>query len=146
MKIQATLSDEFNPGSLDEPFSTDWIYLTPDEQRTIARFAIDIGEGRALKGKNKPSWVNDNYEKIAGSDGYEEQNYWHYHCGPTWYEETFKGLTVDLRFNPNGMASDECIHYIKKSDTQITIIGYSRRHIPFLASDWGENPFFSCEE
>ncbi|WP_210506806.1 hypothetical protein [Pantoea ananatis] len=146
MKIKATLSDEFNPGFLDKQFSTDWIHLTPDEKKVIAQFAVDLGEGKALKGKNKPSWVDDNFEKISGSDGYEQENYWHYHCGPTWYESTFKGMTVDLKFNPNGMASDQCIHYIKNSDDKITIVGYSRQHIPFLPSDWGDNPFFPVDE
>lgn len=142
MKITATLSDEFLLGEYETNFATDWPFLNPKEQKVIAEFIYAVGNSEPLKGKNKPSWVDDNYEKITGTDGYEEGCYWHYHCGPGWRPSTFKGLTIDLKFNPNGMHSDECIHYIKHNESSITIVGYSRKHIPYLLSDYGNSPFF----
>lgn len=142
MKITAILSDSFLAGKTSTKFATDWVHLSSPEKAVIAQFMVDVGEGKSLVGKNKPSWVDDNHEKIPGTDGYEQESYWHYHCGPGWNTYTFKGYTVDLAFNPNGKASQECIHYFKKSISEIVIVGYSRVHIPFLVSDWGPNPFF----
>ena len=105
----------------------------------------DVANGRSLVGKNKPSWVDDNHEKIPGTDNYEQQNYWHYHCGPTWYPNTFKNHTVNLKFNPSGKHSNECIHYAKDGD-KIIVVGYSREHIPFLPSDYNDNPLFGSDE
>lgn len=124
-------------------FATDWPQLNQNEQGVIANFMISLAKGEPLKGKNKPSWVTDDFEKLSGTDAYEQENYWHYHCGPTWYSATFKGQTVDLKFNPGGMHSEECIHYYKKSDDHIVIVGYSKKHIPFLKPDNPDNPFFS---
>ncbi|EEZ9010101.1 hypothetical protein C2D52_002889, partial [Escherichia coli O57:H16] len=70
---------------------------------------------------------------------------WHYHCGPTWYPNTFKNYTINLNFNPGGMHSNECIHYAK-NDNEIVIVGFSREHIPFLSSDGNNNPLFNDEE
>lgn len=146
MKITATLSDSFLLGQYDTEFATDWPFLDADEQQTIAQFMHDVGNDFALRGKNKPSWVNDDHEKIPGTDDYERQKYWHYHCGPSWYQSTFRGQTLNLKFNPNGMHSLECIHYVRESDDRITIVGYSKNHIPFLTSDDPRNPFFSDDE
>ncbi|ENV9332119.1 hypothetical protein ACV822_004638 [Klebsiella aerogenes] len=143
MKITATLSDAFLDGEYDTEFAADWGYLTSQEQAVIAEFMHNIGNGYALRGKNKPSWVYDDYETIPGTSGYEAENYWHYHCGPTWNNAPFKSQTIDLKFNPGGMQSNECIHYAKVSSTEIVIVGYSRNHIPFLKSEDTLNPFFN---
>lgn len=143
MKITATLSDAFLNGTSNIEFITDWQFLTLEEQTVIAEFMHDIGNGYALRGKNKPSWVDDDHDTIPGTEGYEAENYWHYHCGPSWYPGIFRGQTLDLKFNPGGMHSDECIHYAKTSEQTITIVGYSRKHIPFLKSDNKRNPLFS---
>ncbi|MDJ0030355.1 hypothetical protein [Pantoea ananatis] len=145
MKITAILSPEFIAGNNKTTFAVDWIHLTHDEKKVIADFMKHVGEGVPLKGKNKPSWVNDDFEKLYGTDGYEQQNYWHYHCGPGWKLNTFRTMTIDLAFNPSGMHSYECIHYIKHSQNSITIVGYSRDHKPFPNSDFGKSPFFPDE-
>ncbi|WP_225182172.1 hypothetical protein [Pectobacterium aroidearum] len=146
MKITATFSHLFLQGDGNTPFAVDGPFLTEEERLTIAEFMKDLGEGKPLRGKNKPSWVNDDHEDIPGSEAYKDLNYWHYHCGTTWNEATFKGMTIDLKFNPNGMHSNECIHYIKESDSKITIVGYSREHVPFLSPNDKRNPFFSDDE
>ncbi|WP_225371497.1 hypothetical protein [Klebsiella pneumoniae] len=143
MKITATFSDAFLEGDYDTEFATDWKFLTPEEQAVIAEFMHDVGNGYALRGKNKPSWVYDDYGTIPGTNGYMAENYWHYHCGPTWNSAPFKSQTIDLKFNPGGMQSGECIHYAKISSDSIVIVGYSRKHIPFLKSEDSNNPFFS---
>ncbi len=145
MRITATLSAAFVSGQNNIPFAVDGQNLTQEELRCIKKFEDDLYNDVPLLGKNKPSWVNDNYEKIPGSDNYKDANYWHYHCGPTWRVGTYKGHTVDLAFNPGGMRSNECIHYAKTSDDTITIVGYSRLHIPFPPSDYGDNPLFEVD-
>ncbi len=70
-------------------------------------------EGHLLE-KTSPRGLMITMIKIPGSDNYEQENYWHYHCGPTWYPNTFKNYTINLNFNPSGRHSNECIHYAKK--------------------------------
>ncbi|EKP1132995.1 TPA: hypothetical protein ACYEOW_001175 [Raoultella terrigena] len=140
--IIATLSASFREGTNNSSFCTDWPFLTNDEQRKIAQLVVDLGAGTSLVGKNKPSHVYDDFGKIKGSDGYEECGYWHYHCGITWIPHTYKCHTIALRFNPDGMASDECIHYYKEDEDKIVIVGYSKQHSPFMLSDVPGNPFF----
>ncbi|SLK13589.1 hypothetical protein SAMN03159434_1105 [Enterobacter sp. NFR05] len=145
MKFITRISNSFLTGTSNIPFATDGPNLTDQELKVIQDFLEDVANGRSLVGKNKPSWVDDNYDKIPGSDNYEQENYWHYHCGPTWYPNTFKNHTVDLKFNPGGKHSNECIHYAKDGD-EIVIVGYSRDHIPFLSSDYNDNPLFGSDE
>ncbi|AUO58626.1 TPA: hypothetical protein IF963_001152 [Escherichia coli] len=145
MKFNIRISNSFLHGESNTPFAVDGPFLTDDEIKIIQRFLEDVANGRALVGKNKPSWVDDNHDKIPGSDNYEQENYWHYHCGPTWYPNTFKNYTINLNFNPGGMHSNECIHYAK-NDNEIVIVGFSREHIPFLSSDGNNNPLFNDEE
>lgn len=140
--ITAILSGFFRDGGNNTDFCTDWPFLSVEERKKIAGFVKDLGEGTPVVGKNKPSHVNDNFDKIYGTDGYEQNNYWHYHCGESWLKHTYKAHTVRLKFNPNGQASCECIHYYKESEDKIVIVGYSRNHIPFLLSDIDKNPFF----
>lgn len=141
--ITATLSGFFREGANNSDFCTDWPFLSESEQKKIAQFVVDLGEGKSLIGKNKPSHVDDNYDKIEGADGYEENGYWHYHSGLSWFPHTFKCYTVRLAFNPGGKASRECIHYYKKGADEIVIVGYSKNHIPFMLADDPLNPFFS---
>ena len=145
MKFSVRISDGFIQGTSNIPFAIDGQHLTDNELEIIQKFLEDVINGRSLVGKNKPSWVDDNYDKIPGSDNYEQENYWHYHCGPSWKDYTFKNHTVDLNFNPSGKHSKECIHY-SKFDDEIVIVGFSRDHIPFLSSDNGNNPLFESDD
>ncbi|HHT0060528.1 TPA: hypothetical protein ACTXAJ_003382 [Raoultella planticola] len=145
MKFKTSVATGFITGESNIPFAVDGPNLTDDELKVIQSFLEDVANGRSLVGKNKPSWVDDNHDKIPGSDNYEQQNYWHYHCGPTWYPHTFKNHTVNLKFNPGGKHSNECIHYAKDGD-KIIVVGFSREHIPFLPSDYNNNPLFGSDE
>lgn len=145
MRFITRISNGFLTGTSNIPFAVDGPHLTDDEIKVIQNFLEDVANGRSLVGKNKPSWVDDNHDKIPGSDNYEQENYWHYHCGPTWRPHTFKNRTVDLKFNPGGKHSNECIHYAKDGN-EIVIVGYSRDHIPFLPSDYNDNPLFGSDE
>lgn len=145
MKFIPRISHGFRTGKSDVPFAVDGPQLTDLELEVIQQFLEDVANGRSLAGKNKPSWVDDNFNKLPNSDNYEQQNYWHYHCGPTWKHYTFKNRTVDLAFNPGGKHSSECIHY-SKNGNEILIVGYSRIHVPFQASDLNDNPLFADEE
>ncbi|ROU17788.1 hypothetical protein EB837_02920 [Kluyvera ascorbata] len=145
MKFKPWVAESFRTGASNTPFAVDGTHLTDDELQVIQNFMEDVANGRTLVGKNKPSWVDDNHNKIPGSDNYEQENYWHYHCGPTWRPNTFKNRTVDLKFNPGGKHSTECIHYAKDGN-EIVIVGYSRVHIPFLPSDYNDNPLFGSDE
>ena len=80
MKFNIRISNSFLHGESNTPFAVDGPFLTDDEIKIIQRFLENVANGRALVGKNKPSWVDDNHDKIPGSDNYEQENYWHYHC------------------------------------------------------------------
>lgn len=143
MAITGIISQAFRDGDNNTKFSTDWKHLTEDERDAILDFIDEISEKEYIKGKNKESWLDDDREKIPDTDGYEEDKYWHYHCGPTWRYHTFKSMTRCLYFNPGGMASPECIHYYHLSPDQIMIVGFSRDHDPFLKSEDPRNLFYN---
>lgn len=145
MKFTVRIAEGFRTGESNTDFAVDGPFLSDKELKIIKEFMESVATGDSLVGKNKPSWVDDNYDKIPGSDNYEQEQYWHYHCGPTWYPNTFKNRTVDLKFNPGGMHSHECIHY-SKDDSEIVIVGFSREHIPFQTSDSGSNPLFESDD
>ncbi|WP_313795356.1 hypothetical protein [Serratia sp. (in: enterobacteria)] len=146
MKFKAKIAEGFKHGNSNTDFAVDGPHLTDDEIRVIQKFMEDIAQGNPLRGKNKPSWVDDDHNFIPGTEGYREENYWHYHCGPAWKKFTFRGFTYDLKFNPGGEHSKQCIHYAKISEDQISIVGYSRDHLPFKLSRHKDNPFFSEED
>lgn len=143
MAFKGTLSGYFLDGENNTDFCTDWNFLTTEEKRNIINFVKEIAEKEYVKGKNKESWVDDYHQEIYGADGYKEENYWHYHCGPTWSKAPFKSMTKCLFFNPGGAASQQCIHYYPSEESnEIIIVGYSRNHIPFLLPDDPNNKFF----
>ncbi|HHL1593982.1 hypothetical protein [Klebsiella quasipneumoniae] len=145
MAFKGTLSGYFRDGENDTEFCTDWKFLTKEEKTEIINFIKEIAEKEFITGKNKESWVDDNHQDIPGADGYRDENYWHYHCGPDWAGGRLKSMTKCLFFNPGGMASQQCIHYypLENEENEIVIIGYSRNHIPFLLPDDPNNKFFS---
>ena len=104
---------------------------------------LEISHKEYVIGKNKESWLTDDRDKIPLTDGYEEESYWHYHCGPSWQHNTFKNRTRCLVFNPGGKSSSECIHYYPVAEDEIIVVGFSRNHIPFIPSDVLDNPFFN---
>ena len=73
MKFKPRVAFGFRTGVSNEPFAVDGPHLTDLELETIQNFMEDVANGRTLVGKNKPSWVDDNYDKIPGSDNYEQE-------------------------------------------------------------------------
>lgn len=143
MAITGVISQAFRDGDNDTTFTTDWKYLSEEERDVILDFIDEISEKDFVKGKNTESWLNDDRDKIPGTDGYENDGYWHYHCGPTWRYNSFKCMTRCLYFNPGGMVSPQCIHYYHDGPEKIYIVGFSRDHDPFLKSDDIKNLFFN---
>ncbi|MBQ4781240.1 hypothetical protein F9U38_12050 [Pectobacterium versatile] len=144
MGFNGRISGFFRDGDNNTEFCTDWKFLTADEKTNILEFIKEISTKEYINGKNKESWVDDNHHDIQGAEGYKEENYWHYHCGPKWFQTKLKSITKCMHFNPDGLSSYECIHYYPSSETknEIIIVGYSRNHIPFLLPSDPDNAFF----
>ena len=146
-KFKVRLDTPFQEGTLDEDFFTDLPQMDQTQKKALAKFIKNVTDGEPLPGKNKPSHLNDNLQKIPGTDAYEEGRYWHYHCGPDYGNSSKFSMTFDLQLNLNGSTSAEVIHYIKEEEANsILIVGYSPKHTPFPNSDDGNNPLFGEEE
>ncbi|PIJ42822.1 hypothetical protein [Tatumella sp. OPLPL6] len=140
--MKGTLSESFLDGHNDTAFSTDWRNLTDDERKIIADFIVEIRDNEYVDGKNKQSWLSDSGKTMPYSTGYQRENYWHYHSGPSWDNRGAYDFTKCMYANVKGRGSKECIHYYPVSNSEIIIVGFSRDHIPFIPSDDPSNPFF----
>lgn len=145
-KFNVRLDTPFQKGDLDEESFVDLPNMDQAQRKSLAKFIKKTTDGEPLPGKNKPSHLNDQLEKIPGTDNYENGNYWHYHCGPGYNSSSKFSMTFDLGLNINGSTSAEVIHYIKENVDTILIVGYSPKHVPFPSSDDGHNPLFGEEE
>ncbi|WP_337155250.1 hypothetical protein [Proteus terrae] len=133
----------FQDGNLNSSEFKDLKNFSDEEIRLLTTFISNVTNEKSLVGKNKPSWLNDNGEKIADTDAYEDGNYWHYHCGPYNESARIQAVTFNLNFNPLGLTSNAVIHYQKENDGKILIVGFSPTHLPFPKSDDPhENPLF----
>lgn len=130
-----SLDEAFQFGNENTDYFVDFPHLSDAQKVTLATFMGKVLRGEDLRGKNKPSWLDDDCNKIPGTDGYEENNYWHYHCGPGYSDKARFGMTINLVFNANGDSSSEVIHYAKVSSDEIMIVGFSPTHLPFPSSD-----------
>lgn len=142
-KIQVELSESFKKGRSNTLFFKDIQAMieqnSNEELALILQFMKDVSEGRLLRGKNKPSWQNDNLQDLPNSEFYKRKNIWHYHCGP--YPESKKlNQMSPLKINLNGETSGAVIHYQKITENHILIIGYSPRHNPFPRENTIPNP------
>ncbi len=145
-KFTVRLDVPFQKGTLNEEFFVDLPQMDQTQRGALAKFIQNVTNGAPLPGKNKPSHLNDNLDKIPGTNSYEDGNYWHYHCGPEYGNPSNFAMTFDLGLNLNGSTSAEVIHYIKEEPDSIVIVGYSPKHTPFPNSDDGNNPLFGEEE
>lgn len=143
-KFNVRLDPPFQTGALNEDFFIDLPHMNDEQKKALAKFIEKTTNGDPLPGKNKPSHLDDNLGKIPQTDLYEEGNYWHYHCGPSYSNPTNPSLTFNLGINLNGATSAEVIHYIKSKENEddITIVAYSPKHTPFPNSDSEDNPLF----
>lgn len=146
IKYTVQLDKPFQTGSLNEDFFIDLPHMNEEQKAALAKFISHTTNGKPLPGKNKPSHLNDNLDKIPGTDLYEDGGYWHYHCGPVYGDGKNFSMTYNLGLNLNGATSSEVIHYIKPNDDNvIKIVAYSPKHTPFPNSDSESNPLF-CDE
>ncbi|UCQ16388.1 hypothetical protein DCE53_17060 (plasmid) [Edwardsiella piscicida] len=68
------LHSAFQYGTLNEKHFVDLPYLNDEQRHALASFLGAITREEPLPGKNKPSWLDDNFTKISGTDAYEEEN------------------------------------------------------------------------
>lgn len=138
------LDDAFIDGSTKTDFFVDFKHLNDVQIQSISTFVAKVSNNEPLPGKNKPSWLDDNLQKLPHTDNYEDNNFWHYHCGPNFNTGKSFSMTFNLTTNLNGATSAEVIHYVKVTDDEIQIVGFSPKHQPFPSSDKLEddNPLF----
>lgn len=137
------LHSAFQKGQLNDHQFTDLPNFSEDQVKLLTTFMGKVVNEEPLLGKNKPSWLNDDHEKIPDTDAYEDGNYWHYHCGPYTENKHVNRMTFNLNFNADGLTSDAVIHYQKEADGTVLIVGFSKTHVPFPKSDEPhENPLF----
>lgn len=146
--IRVNLDDAFTTGDLDSYNFKDLNYLSDEQEGALALFIDSVEAGDPLTGKNKPSWLDDDLEEIPYTSTYQELNYWHYHCGPSYSDTKVKNLTFELALNLDGVTSAEVIHYIKEEDGSITVVAFAPEHVPFPPSDHPtqSNPLFDDDD
>lgn len=142
---KVVLANDFTHGALNEECFVDLPFMEEHHRQALATFIGRVTREEPLPGKNKPSWLNDDQEKLPDTDAYQDGNYWHYHCGP--YNDTtrLKSMTYNLSLNLSGLTSAEVIHYQKMDDGTVFVVGFSPKHQPFPASD-NNNPLFLEDE
>lgn len=133
------LSEEFRKGRLNTPFFKDIPKMNENELKILFQFMQDVATEKPLRGKNKPSWLNDNLNTLPNTEIYKQYNIWHYHCGPYPQSNKLNRMSC-LKINLNGETSNAVIHYQKISDNHIFILAYSPQHQPFPKENDIPNP------
>lgn len=135
------LGEAFETGELNDPNSfIDFPNLDKQQTLAVIKFFEHVSAGYPLPGKNKPSWQDNNGNTLPNTQSYEQGNFWHYHCGPSYGQQAVKSMTFDLNINLNGQTSAEVLFYVKENDGSITIEGFCANHVPFPASDDPDKP------
>lgn len=143
MAIKVTLSDAFKFGTVNNPKFIDMPFLNELQRKLLIDFVEAVSNDKALMGKNKPSWLDDNLDEIPHTENYQSNRFWHYHCGEFHPNAKIRSLTYQLKLNLDGLTSAAIIHYRKISPNEITIVGFSPVHIPFPYEDDPDNPLFN---
>ncbi|WP_080631815.1 hypothetical protein [Aeromonas dhakensis] len=135
------LSEAFEFGTLNDPNSfIDYPHLNDEQADAVHRFIYDVSQGNPLPGKNKPSWQDNNGNRLPKTQSYEQAGFWHYHCGPSFSQKPVTSLTFGLNVNIDGITSAEVLFYVKEPDGSITIEGFCANHYPFPQSDDPRKP------
>lgn len=142
------LAEDFSGGNVNTSEFVDLPYMQQGHVVALRDFISKVTKGEPLVGKNKPSWLDDNLDEICHTESYKDNDYWHYHCGPSYSQSAVRSMTYDLGLNLDGLTSAEVIHYQKNSDGSVLVVGFSPNHIPFPPSDAPdyENPLFPEQE
>lgn len=128
---EVKLHNSFVAGLNDSDFIVDDEKLKGPEDDALYKWLEDILCGKNHLGKNKESWIDKHGSEVEGAKSYKNANGWHYHCGPTISAAGTAFTSAVLERNFRGQRTNEVAHYIKLPKTLI-VIGYSRKHIPFL--------------
>lgn len=142
MSINILISDEFKFGQTNNRKFIDLPFLNQSQLGLVIRFLQEVSNDKALLGKNKPSWLNDQLDDILSSENYKANNFWHYHCGEFDPHAKVRRLTYHLQLNLEGLTSAAIIHYQKITDDEIILVGFSPIHIPFPLENDPDNPLF----
>lgn len=135
------LSEAFEQGTLNDPHGfIDYPNLNDQHAEAVDRFIYAATQGNPLPGKNKPSWQDNDGNRLPNTQSYEQAGFWHYHCGPSYSNRPLKSMTYDLNVNINGITSAEILFYVKEPDGSITIEGFCANHYPFPQSDDPRKP------
>lgn len=130
------LSEAFEFGTLNDPNGfIDYPNLNAQQARAVDRFVYSVSHGHQLPGKNKPSWQDNHGDPLPNTQSYKQENFWHYHCGPSYSQRAITCMTFDLKINIDGITSAEVLFYVKESDDSITVEGFCANHYPFPQSD-----------
>lgn len=143
------IAESFKTGSANDDQFVDYPHMSVEQLQSLATFVAGVVNRQPLKGKNKPSWLDDNHQEIPNSSNYRDNDYWHYHCGPEYSGGSVRSMTFNLNMNLSGLTSAEVIHYQKIYETgTIRVLGFSPSHEPFPRADDEANVLFSseCEE
>jgi|SRR5471030_606078 len=133
------LHPRFEFGTTDKASVTDMPFMTDDEKLRLALWMNGILDGEEHEGLNKPSWTNGG-QVIPKTQAYQDNNVWHYHCGP--YTSAYANHRMTdslLSENNQGKSSPEIYHYAKQQDV-IIVLGFSRSHLPFPDATSKTNP------
>ncbi|HDX9006511.1 TPA: hypothetical protein RQO57_003576 [Aeromonas dhakensis] len=138
------LNPAFETGTLNDGVFVDFPFLEPEQLSSLVTFMTNVGQGKPLPGKNKPSWQDNSGNTLPYCESYEADNYWHYHCGPSYSPHSNYSFTFDLGLNLYGLTSAEVIHYRKEGEQKVIIEGFMKIHEPFPRSNDPdkENPLF----
>lgn len=130
----------FEFGTSNNLVVTDWPFMTTIERDRLANWAADILADQSVPGQNKPSWTNKG-QLLKAAKIYQENNVWHYHCGPTYVPSPSGYLMTNSMLSENlrGKTSPEIYHYTKHQEVLI-VLGFSRDHIPFPDPTSRSNP------
>lgn len=128
-------------------FVVDHKKMTLEEKEALYKWVSDFLSKVDHVGSNKPSWLcwGQGFDDGSRAD-YEKSNAWHYHCGPTYNITSNEHESTEwwLPENHLGRESTQAVHYsiAKVVDVPrgITVVGFSRNHIPFLGSSNPSNP------
>lgn len=131
----------FHYGKSNSKKFTDLAYLSDQHFTLLSSFVSDVLEGNPLRGRNKPSWLDQQGNIIPQAKLYQDGNIWHYHVGE--HDLTLPAKTPDIyTVNLKGQVSPEVVHYTWRGSSQgeLVVLGFSPYHIPFPNTTDRKNP------
>ena len=137
----------FLNGEHQSAFAVDEKHLSDAEREALLLFIHYVVNSKEHDGSNKQSGkaFGHEFDDKKTQRLYREQNAWHYHCGPSYnLQADYQPTDWYLPENNLGKESPEVIHYSLKQlalgTKPVSIMGFSRNHIPFLSSSDPNNP------